>query len=173
MSQSILTSAFTALRNQLSRRAAGWFDTPDDVEDALQDTFVRLWPYANQLDSNSQVKAMAITTLRNLGVDHIRKAATHPPEVTLDEHIQEDQTNAFIAHDALAEDEQQRFAQQIIRQNLTPLQADILRMKEYEQLDYATIAERLHMQQPAVRMQLSRARKALREAWRKANGSSS
>ena len=166
MSKSILTSAFTALRVQLRHRASGWFSTPDDVEDALQDTFVRLWPYAERLDTENDVKAMAITTLRNIGVDQSRRASAHPPELSLDERIQQDGVDAFFSEDPLEDSDRQNFAREVIRNTLSPLQQKILQMREYEELDYNTIAARLHMQPAAVRMQLSRARKTLRETWR-------
>ena len=47
------------------------------------------------------------------------------------------------------------------------LQQQILHMKEYDGKTYSEIAESLGMQEPAVRMQLSRARKEIRECYLK------
>ena len=49
---------------------------------------------------------------------------------------------------------------------LTDLQKLIVRRHEYESVTLEKIAEELGMQPPAVRMQLSRARKTIREHYR-------
>ena len=48
-------------------------------------------------------------------------------------------------------------------ERLSPLQRRVMEMREYEGLAVADIARRLDMQETAVRMNLSRARQALRE----------
>ncbi len=49
---------------------------------------------------------------------------------------------------------------------LTDTQRKILKMKEYDKMSYDQIAITLNMHPPAVRMQLSRARKAIRDEYR-------
>ncbi|MCD7815658.1 MAG: sigma-70 region 4 domain-containing protein [Bacteroides sp.] len=50
---------------------------------------------------------------------------------------------------------------------MKPKQRKILNIKEYEGKEYDEIAASLGMQPPAVRMQLSRARKEIRECYLK------
>jgi RNA polymerase sigma-70 factor (ECF subfamily) len=56
--------------------------------------------------------------------------------------------------------------EKLIDQQLSPVQRLILRKKEYEDESIEKIAKELDMQQAAVRMQLSRARKTIRECYR-------
>jgi RNA polymerase sigma-70 factor (ECF subfamily) len=56
--------------------------------------------------------------------------------------------------------------EKLIDQQLSPVQRLILRKKEYEDESIEKIAKELDMQQAAVRMQLSRARKIIRECYR-------
>ena len=58
-------------------------------------------------------------------------------------------------------------AEMLMERLLTPLQRDIIRLKEYEDRPYSEVAALLGMQEAAVRMQLSRARKKLRTEWKK------
>ena len=65
--------------------------------------------------------------------------------------------------------ERQEFFQEVeelIGKQLSPIQRLILRKKEYEEESIEEIAKELDMQQAAVRMQLSRARKIIRECYR-------
>ena len=56
--------------------------------------------------------------------------------------------------------------EELIERQLSPIQRLILRKKEYEEESIEEIAKELDMQQAAVRMQLSRARKIIRECYR-------
>ena len=54
----------------------------------------------------------------------------------------------------------------IIEHELSPVQRSIVRMREYEGLDFDDIARRLDLQPSNVRVQLSRARKRIRQIYR-------
>ncbi len=56
---------------------------------------------------------------------------------------------------------------ELIKTQLTPLQQDILKRHDVNDETYSEIADRLGMQEAAVRMQLSRARKKIREIYKK------
>ena len=58
---------------------------------------------------------------------------------------------------------------ELIKTQLTPLQQDILKRHDINDETYSEIAERLGMQEAAVRMQLSRARKKIREIYKMKN----
>ena len=51
--------------------------------------------------------------------------------------------------------------------SLPPLQQKIFQMSTFEDLEYSVIAERLNMNVDAVKMNMSRARKKLRELYKK------
>ena len=51
--------------------------------------------------------------------------------------------------------------------SLSPLQRKIFQMAAFEDIEYEDIAERLHMSVAAVRMNMSRARKKMRELYKK------
>lgn len=90
---------------------------------------------------------------------------SHLHTVELDEG--RDDAVAESATDTLEREERFKAVERIIEQRLTPLQRQILHMKEYEGKEYDEIAAKLGMQPPAVRMQLSRARKEIRECYLK------
>ena len=59
-----------------------------------------------------------------------------------------------------------RRVETLIDQKLSPTAREILKRKEFLGESFETIAQALNMQETAVRMQLSRARKTIRECYR-------
>ena len=107
---------------------------------------------------------MATATVRNLCIDSWRRQQSISM-VELD--VERDSPLSEAADAALERSERFRQVQAIIERELSPLQQTILQRKELDGEDIASIARDLQMQQAAVRMHLSRARKAIRECYRK------
>ena len=164
MSKETLTSTFTELRNGFLRLAMRFLPNKEDADDALQDAFLRLWKHADKIGSREEAEALTVATVKNLCIDKLRKR-NNQPTVELDEN--RDEAISDTAAESLEKEEHFRMVECIIEQRLTPLQQRILRMKEYDGKKYNEIAEILGMQEPAVRMQLSRARKEIRECYLK------
>ena len=161
MSEETLVSAFTILRRRLRSIATNLMPHCDDAEDALQETFCRLWQRRDTINSTKEAEALAATTLRNICIDQHRRRKIET--VPIDER-----------HDTLEDDNENKEelineVESIISQELTPLQKDILQRKEYNGESTEEIATSLGMQEAAVRMQLSRARKKIRECYQKRN----
>ena len=164
MSKETLTSTFTELRKGFFRLAMRFLSNQEDADDTLQEAFSRLWKHADRINTPEEAEALTITTVKNLCIDTLRKK-NHLHIVELDEG----RDNAITESVADTLERQERFktVERIIEQRLTPLQRQILHMKEYEGKEYDEIAANLGMQPPAVRMQLSRARKEIRECYLK------
>jgi RNA polymerase sigma-70 factor (ECF subfamily) len=155
MSEEILTQAFTRLRKRFLQQALRMLPSLEDAEDALQDVFVRLWPRADTMDTSSDVEALTTVALRRRAIDLNRRRNVVPIE---EPALVEQGSDG---RDALQE------AEWLMEQLLTPLQRDIIRLKEFEDRPYSEVAAMLGMQEAAVRMQLSRARKKLSLEWKK------
>ena len=149
----MLTTAFVRLRKKFLQQARTMLPSLEDAEDALQEAFVRLWPHAEKLLTQNDVEAVTRVTIRRIAIDQSRRKQPIIAEETGSNDL----------------DDKERLAQAeaLIQQLLTPLQRDIIRLREYEDRPYSEVAALLNMTETAVRMQLSRARKILREAWKK------
>ena len=148
----ILTDTFIRIRTRLKHRVQSLLHNEDQVDDALQEAFLRLWG-RYRIRSKSEAEALLMRTVRNVAIDESRK---RKPEA-LDKDIpSEEEGPAWLR--------EQRFLQleAHISEDLTDTQQYIIRRHEFEGATLEKVARELGMQAPAVRMQLSRARKTLR-----------
>ena len=150
----ILTETYQRIRLRLKARAGKVLADAEAAEDALQDAFLKLWgryPVRNE----KEAEALLTRTVRNVSIDQLRKRKTVPIAGDLPEEDGEDRETRF------------RLVEEMVDTALTDIQKLIIRRHEYEGVHLEQIAKELGMQPPAVRMQLSRARKAIREQYRK------
>ena len=151
----ILTDTYQRIRLRLKAGAGRLLADAEAAEDALQDAFVRLWG-RYEVRSGREAEALLKRTVRNVSIDQLRKRKTVPLSGDLPEEDVGENREALF-----------RRVEEMVDTELTDLQRLIVRRHEYEGLTLERIAEELGMQPPAVRLQLSRARKTIREQYRK------
>ncbi len=154
MAQDYLTEAFIRFRQKLKSISGRILPDAEGADDVLQDAFVRLWRKQYPLKSEKEAGALLARTVRNASLNERRKARSVPLEKDLADEASppEDREAAY--------DQMRRK----IETELTPTQRYILEEKEYGGRTLESIARELKMEPAAVRMQLSRARKTLRNA---------
>ena len=133
-------------------------DDGADAEDIVQEAFLKLWYIRDRLDGYQSVEALSVQVVKNLCLDKLRSkrmdrmpensesilAVTVTPEQLLEQH------------DAVA------IIGRLIQQ-LPTLQQCIIRMKDVEGYELSEIAQITGTQIESVRVNLSRARKKVRE----------
>lgn len=129
MSKETLTSTFTELRKGFLRLAMRFLPNKEDADDALQEAFFRLWKHADQIGSREEAEALTVVTVKNLCIDTLRRR-NHLPTVELDEN--RDESISDSTAESMEKEERFRIVERIIELRLTPLQQQILHMKEYE-----------------------------------------
>ena len=154
MAQDFLTDAFIRLRQKLKRVSGRILPDAGGVEDILQDSFVRLWQRQYPLQSETEAEALLARTVRNASLNDRRRTRAVP----LDRDLVDDRPDP--------EDKEEAYAamRRKIASELTRTQRYILEEREYGGRTLEDIAKELGMEATAVRMQLSRARKTLRNA---------
>lgn len=154
-------SVFTTLRQKFRGMALRLLQDETEADDVLQDAFCRLWPRRGTIRTKDEAAALANVTVKHLCIDNLRRRKDFSnlddadvPDIADDSDVQREREERFRAVEAA------------VGACLSPLQQKILRLRDYEGCPYAEIAGRLGMTEEAVRMQLSRARKTVREQWR-------
>ena len=154
MAKDYLTDAFVRLRQKLKGISGRVLSDPEGAEDVLQDSFVRLWRRQYPIGSEKEAEALLARTVRNASLNERRRKRAVP----LDKDFVDDSPDPSDRERAYAEMHRK------IEQELTELQRYILEEKEYGGRTLEDIAKELKMEPTAVRMQLSRARKKLKNA---------
>ncbi len=159
MKPDYLTSSFLQLRDRLHRSALRFLKNDEDARDALQDTFSRLWNHPPaETDAEARNKLFAV--LRNICIDRLRERRT----ISLDDseeamHItvppDDGDTTADLEH--------------LLTTGLTAIQHRIFNLVVHEGREYDEIAQLLDMSVEAVRMNMSRARKRIKENYKRLN----
>ena len=124
------------------------------AEDVLQDSFVRLWRKQYPLQSEKEAEALLTRTVRNASLNEKRRRRGMPLETDIVDESP-DAVEKERAYDEL---------KRKIDSELTSTQKYILEEKEYGGRTLEEIARELKMEPAAVRMQLSRARKKLKDS---------
>lgn len=154
MPQDYLTDAFVRLRQKLKAASGRILPDANGAEDVLQDSFVRLWRRNYPIGSTKEAEALLARTVRNASLNERRRTRTIP----LDKEIIDDSPDN--------EDKERAYTEMYRKMELelTELQRFIIEEKEFGGRTLESIAKELKMEPAAVRMQLSRARKKLRES---------
>ena len=154
MSQDFLTNAFIRLRQRLRVISGRVIADPAGADDILQDSFVRLWRRRYPLQSEKEAEALLTRAVRNASLNEKRRKRGEP----LDMDVVDESPDA--------EEKERTYDElkRVIDSALTSTQKYILEEKEFGGRTLEDIAKELKMEPGAVRMQLSRARKTLRNS---------
>lgn len=150
-----LTSSFLALRDKLHRSALGFLKNDEDARDALQDTFFNLWRDGGA-ETETEARNKLFAVLRNICIDRLRKPKTYPLDETDTDSLE---VKAFSFEDM----DKYEF---LLTTGLTDIQRHIYALVTHDGMEYDAIAETLGMSVEAVRMNMSRARKKIRDNYK-------
>ena len=141
------------LRDDLLRYAVSLTASSDDADDLAQETLLRLWDMRERLDAGDNLRAMAVTMLRNRFYDQQRHASHSRRLSAADDIGREDLRVEARDQIGLVSD---------IIDHLPPLQQRLFRMKEIEGYTADEIMRITGCSAANLRKNLSRARIAIR-----------
>lgn len=136
------------------------------VDDALQDAFVRLWSRRSDFDSATAVEGVAVTTVRNICIDTLRRDA-----VRRHDDIDDNPSAAAVTED-YGDDRQERRelygeVTGLIDKELSERDRRILYLRDRDGWEMDDIALEMGISEANVRVILSRSRKIIRQIYLK------
>jgi RNA polymerase sigma-70 factor (ECF subfamily) len=149
---------FESIRDKVFRFATRILNDPEDARDAVQDVFEKMWKMSNKTHIQGNVEALSMTITKNLCLDKLKheKQKQHKLQLLRVSHkpvslpVDYDQKNTF----------------QVIRgliDELPEKQRMVIHLRDVEGLSFKEIATIMDTDIPAVRMNVSRARKTVKE----------
>lgn len=146
------------MRPALLRMAIRYLENSDEAEDAVQDALLKLWFLRERLDQYRSVDALAIVITKHLCINRLR--GIRMEKVDLEQGISIG--GGENPEMKLVEEENMQEILEVIS-TLPDLQQSILRMKHIEGFEVEEIARLTGSTPVAVRTNLSRARKKVKE----------
>jgi len=160
MSQERFKAEILPIRQRLFHIAQRILVEEQEAEDAVQEVLLKLWHMRESLDSYDSPAAYATTVTKNFCLDRLKvKNRSESLDEAYNERAGND--NPYLQ---LERKNTTEILQKII-ENLPPLQQAIIRMKDMEDYEVEEIAQITGTNVDAVRVNLSRARKKVREEY--------
>jgi RNA polymerase sigma-70 factor (ECF subfamily) len=134
----------------------------EEAEDATQEILVKLWCKNKKLEEYNNMEAFAMTMTKNYCLDQLKSKRAgnfsigsvtfESKETSLEKKIEDADSLNWVEKIVNQLPEQQRL---------------IIQMRDIEQYEFSAIAKILDMNETAIRVALSRARKTVRESMTK------
>ena len=156
MTSQKFNTEYLPLAPLLYRIAFHILEQQDEAEDAVQETFLKLWEIRDKLDDVESAKAYSIRILKNECLDRLRKAKKSVP------------ADQVLVREPISPTDEQIDARRRLEKvlgaikSLPDSQKQVLLLRTVEELSYEEISERMGMSQLTLRVLLTRARGALR-----------
>jgi len=164
MEQAQFKKEILPLRERLMLYAERLLENKSDAEDIIQEVFLKLWQMRDELNNYVSVDALSVTITKHLCLNRLKINQREREDlnglVLIDENLSP--AEQLIQKDSVA---------QVMRiiDRLPGLQQAVLRMKHIDGLEIEEIAALTGSAPEAVRMNLSRARKKVKEIFFKNN----
>jgi RNA polymerase sigma-70 factor, ECF subfamily len=134
-----------------------------DVEDLVQETFVRAFGSLDSFRGESSLRTWLFTIARRLLVDQRRSERRRGGGVTMQVEVQDaDAVTEFTALDAVVADETERRMREAMAR-LTPTQREVFTLRVAEGMSYREIAEAAETTEGAARVHYHNAMRAIKE----------
>jgi len=152
LSRKLYVVAFRFLRRQ------------DEAEDAVQEVFIKLWNRIDELEKYNSLEAFAVTTTKNYCIDVLRKEKSLVRE---DESLHENIVNKEpTPYEELENRETADLLDSIIA-GLPDNYRQIITLKDIDGHSYEEVAQATQQNINTLRVNISRARKIIRDEFKK------
>lgn len=161
MKTEILTMAFQRIMTRFHR---GNDDRDTDSDDVLQEAFCRLWSKHREIADISYAEGLLVTTSRNIRIDGLRWQKSHRAL-----SLSEISDPPWEDEESTVADKYERVTR-LASKYLSERDHQILYLREKDGLEFSELAERFSLTEANVRLIVSRARRVLRDIYRKECG---
>ena len=147
-------------KNKLFRFAMRFLGNEEEAKDIVQEVFIRVWNGREQMEKVQNWEAWCMRITRNLSLDRIRlitKKQTRPIEESFDLHH-----DSLSPHESTEMGESMKKISQMIAA-LPDKQRQVIHLRDVEGYSYQEICDILDLDMNQVKVNLFRARNAVRE----------
>ena len=152
------------LKNELYRLALRITLNPAEAEDIVQETMIKVWNRREQWEQIESIEAFCLTICRNLSLDKMRKMENQNQSL-------EEADNDAPDHSYSSNPEEQAMQQdriELIRRLINQLpekQQSVMQLRDFEGKSYKEIAAIMSISEEQVKINIFRARQAIRQKY--------
>ena len=157
MKQKEFLSTVLPYKDKIYRLSKRLLVSSEEAEDAVQEVFLKLWNGKEKIKNYKNPEAFAITMTKNYCFDRLKSKQASNMKIVHSNYKNSDNVERAIE----AKDGVNIVFQ--IMETLPEQQKTILQLRDVEQFEFAEIAEMMEINETAIRVALSRARKTVRE----------
>ncbi len=143
-------------RDKMYRFAKRILKDSYDAEDVCQDVIVKLWQKKTEFNGHANIEALGFKMVKEKALDKIKHE-----QVKVDKFSELHQ-EASVEDSTVESTDLHQITKDLINQ-LPPKQSMVMHLRDMEDMDIEEIVVIMEMEEQAVRMNLSRARKTVRE----------
>ncbi len=151
------------LKNELYRLALRITLNPAEAEDTVQDTMVRVWNRREQWDEIESIEAFCLTICRNLALDKAKKSEAQNIQLD-DSHDPPDRSYTSNPEEQTVQHDRIQLVRQLI-DSLPEKQRSCIQLRDIEGKSYKEIAAVMDISEQQVKVNIFRARQAIRQKY--------
>jgi RNA polymerase sigma-70 factor (ECF subfamily) len=164
MNQNDFVKLIMPFKDKLFRLAKRLLVSTEEAEDATQEVILKLWNNKENLDSYKSLEAFSMTMTKNYCLDQLKAKRSGNLKLVHDNYL--DKVPSLESQ--LETKDSLNWVEKAINE-LPEQQKLIIQMRDIEDYDFAEIAKIMEMNETAIRVALSRARKTIRAFMVKTN----
>lgn len=158
MTQTDFVKLVMPFKDKVFRLAKRLLVSHEEAEDATQEILMKLWNNKQQIEDYKNVEAFSMTMTKNFCLDRLKSKQAQNLKIVHSNY----QDNTTSLQKQVELNDSVAWVSKIIEQ-LPEQQKIILQLRDIEQYEFEEIASMLDMNETAIRVALSRARKTIRE----------
>ncbi|WP_417881678.1 RNA polymerase sigma factor [Xanthomarina gelatinilytica] len=158
MTQAEFLHIVMPFKDKVFRLAKRLLVSKEEAEDATQEILLKLWNNKTKIEEYKNVEAFSMTMTKNFCLDKLKSKHAQNLKIV---HSNYQDNNTSLQKQIELNDSVNWVAK--IIEDLPEQQKMVIQLRDIEQYDLDEIAQMLDMNNTAVRVALSRARKSIRE----------
>lgn len=151
------------LKNQLFRLALRITLSREEAEDIVQDTMIKVWDKRYEWSNIDSIEAYSLRICRNLSLDRLKKRDNQNDSF---EEEQLDTVHTSTPQDRLIDQDRLRVVKEIV-DSLPEKQRSCMQLRDFEGKQYKEIADILGITEEQVKVNIFRARQAVKQRFQK------
>ncbi|HOK13654.1 MAG TPA: RNA polymerase sigma factor [Candidatus Kapabacteria bacterium] len=150
------------MKNRLMRLAYRILNNREDAEEAVQETFIKIWEKRSQIDQNANIDGFATVVLRNICLDKFKSKHYKHKKSDIEEYSYVLETSDVSPYKNAEYKDAAALVYKII-EDLPEKARQIIQLRDIDGFSNPEVAEILGIDENVVKVTLSRTRKKIRE----------